>query len=689
MVRDDALDRRHRDQLALVHQVLEQLGVVDDLVVAAELRVLVAQGVEAVRAGGDDLLGRLGLPRLLGEVALVVHLLAERHVQRGDILHAELLEEGLVAEAAGGVTGALLVAAHDRELDARHVQQLREGLGGLLGAVFQGAGAADPVQVLDLGEVLDVLADDRHLEVDFLEPLQALLLGEAPGVALLLQVLEHRARLGRERALDHHLVAAHVDDVVDVLDVHRALLDTGTAGGAGPQHVRVDDAVLLGGADEGPLGLRQSGGRHRGELLLGRLLLALHGLAATREQVGRLGVGVVPQRHDQQLRGERLAGVPGRALRLAASALGAGGEVEQTLPGELLDLGDAEDVVVTGVGEVDRLAAGRHGLQAAEGRPAARLALEPDVRERQEAVPGHAHVGVERDHDHPDERGPDLDHRDQVDQVLQRADAQPLERQDQRVRGEVPGLVVLHVVQRALEAAQYVDREADGEDDVLDEVGLAGLGAREAGLAARPRRQVQQADHDEHRDAQDRHHTDELDVQLERQEVADERQHPVRLEELTEGLRQGRRERQEAHCHEPVGEADDAPPVHPGVAEELLHQRHAALVGVVGTGTGRDRLTEFEVPDELADGACEQRDADHGQDQRHDDRGELHLGAPRACEGSLRARLLSGNLSGPLRLPAILCRTVVSRAVICATEADLSNHPGTARRARGVIHQIS
>ena len=96
-------------------------------------------------------------------------LLAERHVQRGDVLHAELLEQGLVAEAAGGVTGALLVAAHDRELDARDVQQLGEGLRGLLGPVLQGAGAADPVQVLDLGEVLDVLADDRDLEVDLLE----------------------------------------------------------------------------------------------------------------------------------------------------------------------------------------------------------------------------------------------------------------------------------------------------------------------------------------------------------------------------------------------------------------------------------------------------------------------------------------------------------------------------------------
>lgn len=93
-----------------------------------------------------------------------------------------MLEQRLVAEAAGRVTGALLVPAHDGELHARDVQQFGEGFGGLLGPVLQGAGAADPVQVVDLGEVLDVLADDRDLEVDLLGPLHPLLLGQPPGL---------------------------------------------------------------------------------------------------------------------------------------------------------------------------------------------------------------------------------------------------------------------------------------------------------------------------------------------------------------------------------------------------------------------------------------------------------------------------------------------------------------------------
>ena len=49
------------------------------------------------------------------------------------------------------------------------------------------------------------------------------------------------AGLGREARLDQHLVAAHVDDGVDVLDVDRALLDARPAGRARPEHVLGDD----------------------------------------------------------------------------------------------------------------------------------------------------------------------------------------------------------------------------------------------------------------------------------------------------------------------------------------------------------------------------------------------------------------------------------------------------------------
>ncbi len=223
-----------RHQAALADQPVEQLRVVDDLVVAAELGVLVGQGVEAVRAGHDDLAG-LGLAQDL-DVGLGQH-----------------LEQELVAGPPGRVAGAGLAVTQDGERDAGRVQQLGHGPGRALGPVVVRAGAADPEQVVDRAEVLDVRADDRDLERQVLGPVQPGPSGQAPGVLRLLQVLEQPGQLGGERRLDQHLVAAHVDDVVHVLDVDRALLHAGAAGGARPQHVRVDDPAGLDQLDAGRL----------------------------------------------------------------------------------------------------------------------------------------------------------------------------------------------------------------------------------------------------------------------------------------------------------------------------------------------------------------------------------------------------------------------------------------------------
>ena len=73
-------------------------------------------------------------------------------------------------------------------------------------------------------------------------------LAHPPRVALVLQVAQHPGGLDRERRLDQHLVPAHPVDVVDVLDVDRALLHARPAVRAGPQHVRVDDPVVVLGA---------------------------------------------------------------------------------------------------------------------------------------------------------------------------------------------------------------------------------------------------------------------------------------------------------------------------------------------------------------------------------------------------------------------------------------------------------
>src|SRR5688500_18438219 len=108
VVGDLAVDRRDRHEPALLHELAEQLRGVDDLVVPAGLRVLVAERVEAVRAGRDDL-------------AHARHAALEDAVEDLDVLHRLHLEHELVAEPAGRVARAGLAVTEDGELHARGV----------------------------------------------------------------------------------------------------------------------------------------------------------------------------------------------------------------------------------------------------------------------------------------------------------------------------------------------------------------------------------------------------------------------------------------------------------------------------------------------------------------------------------------------------------------------------------------
>ena len=185
---------RDGGEALLADEPVEQLGVVHDLVLAAELRVLVLDGVEAVRAGDDDL-GRADL------------------VEGLDVLLGEHLEEELVAGAAGGVAGAGLAVAEDRRSETPGgVEQLGDGAGRLLGAVLVGAGAADPEEVVDLVGGLDVLADMLDLEGQVLGPVDPRRGARPHGLPFFSRFLNRPSELGGERRLDEVLVAAHVDD---------------------------------------------------------------------------------------------------------------------------------------------------------------------------------------------------------------------------------------------------------------------------------------------------------------------------------------------------------------------------------------------------------------------------------------------------------------------------------------------
>ena len=89
MVGEERVDLLRGAQAFVAHQARDQLGVVDDLDLRAEVRVFVAKRVEAMRAVGDDRTD----PRV---------------PERLDVSLGERLEQVLVAEAAGGIARAQL-----------------------------------------------------------------------------------------------------------------------------------------------------------------------------------------------------------------------------------------------------------------------------------------------------------------------------------------------------------------------------------------------------------------------------------------------------------------------------------------------------------------------------------------------------------------------------------------------------
>ena len=274
---------------------------VHHLVLPAEIGVLVAERVEAVRAARDDLRD----PDL---------------VQCRDVLLGVRLEHVLVPHPAGRIACARLARAENREVDPRLLQQLHGRLGRLARALVVGGRAAHPVE--DLRRRLAFL-DDTHSEV--LGPRGTVALRLAPRIADPLDVAQHRLGLLREVRLHHHEVAAQVDDVVDVLDRHRAFVDARPAGDAVPHHL-----------------LRHAVPDDRRQLSAG-------------EQVRAFGQQLVANAHDQQLRRQELASRVCRADVLAAAALRARERVDHLLPRQVADRPDAEAHLLVGHVEAERL----------------------------------------------------------------------------------------------------------------------------------------------------------------------------------------------------------------------------------------------------------------------------------------------------------------------------------------------
>src|SRR5712691_12269990 len=157
VIRDRPLTRQGL-QLAFAHEPGQELGMVHDLVSPSEVRVLAADGVEAVRASGDDLLD----PGV---------------VQRADVVPGQLLEGVLVAHPARWIASARLARSEYREVDAGFLEQLRGRDRGLLGALVERRRASDPEEDVGRG-----FAGIEDTDAEAIGPVGAVRLRLAPRV---------------------------------------------------------------------------------------------------------------------------------------------------------------------------------------------------------------------------------------------------------------------------------------------------------------------------------------------------------------------------------------------------------------------------------------------------------------------------------------------------------------------------
>ena len=194
------------------------------------------------------------------------------------------------------------------------------------------------------------------------------------------------------------------------------------------------------------------------------------------------------------------------------------------------------------------------------------------------------------------------------------------QREVQGARGRLAG----RLARAYSSAAQRQDAQDDAEDGELDVVGLPERRAEEARLRRSRRRRgclrwriaisVRMPTSEAHAKSSVAHSYSD--------EVADQRQREGGGEELAERREQGEEQQPEGDHHEPVRHRHDRQPRHPGVAEELAHQR-AGCAWRACPGAGGVGLAEPEDGHEVADHLGEERDRDRGDGEAQEERNDL------------------------------------------------------------------
>ncbi len=253
--------------------------------------VVVFEGVEGVGIGGDD--------------SVELNLFQAFHV----FLHEEL-EEAFLAHAADLMPRILFQRPEYAEIDPGPVECPNHVAGNGLAGRIIGAVAVDKKEDIHCVALLQFLY--REIPA-FLDPVGPLGRGFSKGVSCLFNVHEDLVEgLGVLRGLDQ--MASHIDDLVDIFDKDGAFGLTRPAGGARPDLIVRDDIT------------------HQG-----RAVFLWAGLSFPPKEGDRIKT-LIPQLHGEHLGRQGPSHSVGGTVVRAAAAFRAGIEVEDMLPGKILDL---------------------------------------------------------------------------------------------------------------------------------------------------------------------------------------------------------------------------------------------------------------------------------------------------------------------------------------------------------------
>ena len=210
-------------------QFFDQLAVMDDFVITAELRIFVLDRVETMRAGGHYLLD-----------VVVVHAF--------DGFRRQLLGEKFMSQAPRRIAGARFFFTEDGELQPSGLQDARQRDGDLLVARDERANATDEEQIINGltpgGNVFHL----RYRRGHFFRPRRTFHRHRLIRIAEAFEAVKDRLHFRREGVLLGDQIAPQVDDHRHVFDMHRTLFHTGATGGAIPdlffRHHAADQLAL-------------------------------------------------------------------------------------------------------------------------------------------------------------------------------------------------------------------------------------------------------------------------------------------------------------------------------------------------------------------------------------------------------------------------------------------------------------